>query len=117
MRRSVLLSLAAAGALFLASCTGGAAEKRNLRSPTPEYWRGGTLRIAAMYLGQGRWDPQRTYGIDSGIFDPVASDLPRVFAADRESEGYKLAADMLLGRDPFGGEYVAAFRDGRLGRD
>ena len=54
-------------------------------------------------------------GIDSGIIDPVASDLPRVFAADRDSEPYKLAADMLLGRDPFGGEYVAAFRAGRLG--
>jgi 5-methyltetrahydrofolate--homocysteine methyltransferase len=56
-------------------------------------------------------------GIDSGIIDPVASDLPRVFAADRESEAYKLAADMLLGSDPFGGEYVAAFRDGRLGTE
>ncbi len=54
-------------------------------------------------------------GIDSGIIDPVASDLPRVFAADRESEPYRLAANMLLGHDPFGGEYVAAFRDGRLG--
>ena len=56
-------------------------------------------------------------GIDSGIIDPVASDLARVFAADRDSEGYRLAADMLLGRDPFGGEYVAAFRDGRLGSE
>ena len=54
-------------------------------------------------------------GIDSGIIDPVASDLPRVFGADRDSEPYRLAADMLLGRDPFGGEYVAAFRAGRLG--
>ncbi len=54
-------------------------------------------------------------GIDSGIIDPVASDLSRVFGADRDSEPYRLAADMLLGRDPFGGEYVAAFRAGRLG--
>jgi 5-methyltetrahydrofolate--homocysteine methyltransferase len=53
-------------------------------------------------------------GIDSGIIDPVASDLGRVFAADRDAEGYRLAADMLLGRDPFGGGYVAAFRAGRL---
>ncbi len=53
-------------------------------------------------------------GIDSGIIDPVASDLARVFAADRDAEAYRLAADMLLGRDPFGGEYVAAFRAGRL---
>ena len=56
-------------------------------------------------------------GVDSGIIDPVASDLARVFAADRESEPYRLAADMLLGRDPFGAEYVAAFRDGRLGTE
>lgn len=56
-------------------------------------------------------------GIDSGIIDPVASDLPRVFATDRDSEPYRLAADMLLGRDPFGGEYVAAFREGRLGAE
>ena len=54
-------------------------------------------------------------GIDSGIIDPVASDLPRVFGADRDSEPYRLAADMLLGRDPFGGAYVLAFREGRLG--
>jgi Pterin binding enzyme len=56
-------------------------------------------------------------GIDSGIIDPVASDLVRVFGADRETEPYRLAADLLLGRDPFGGEYVAAFRDGRLGAE
>jgi 5-methyltetrahydrofolate--homocysteine methyltransferase len=56
-------------------------------------------------------------GIDSGIIDPVASDLEHVFAADRGAEAYGLAADMLLGRDPFGGEYVAAFREGRLGAE
>jgi 5-methyltetrahydrofolate--homocysteine methyltransferase len=53
-------------------------------------------------------------GIDSGIIDPIASDLGRVFTADRGSEPYRLAADLLLGRDPYGGEYVAAFRAGRL---
>jgi hypothetical protein len=53
-------------------------------------------------------------GIDGGIIDPVASDLARVFSQDRSSEPYRLAADLLLGRDPFGGEYVAAFREGRL---
>ncbi len=56
-------------------------------------------------------------GIDSGIIDPVASDLGRVFSADRDSEPYRLAADMLLGRDAFGGEYVLAFREGRLGTE
>jgi len=53
-------------------------------------------------------------GIDSGIIDPVASDLARVFAAERESRPYQLAADLLLGRDPFGGSYVTAFRAGEL---
>ncbi len=53
-------------------------------------------------------------GIDSGIIDPVASDLDRVFAADRDAEPYRLATDLLLGRDPFGAEYVSAFRAGRL---
>jgi len=56
-------------------------------------------------------------GIDGGIIDPVASDLARVFAADRDGEAYRLAADLLLGRDPFGGAYVAAFRAGRLTAD
>ena len=56
-------------------------------------------------------------GIDSGIIDPVASDLARVFGADRDSEQYRLAADMLLGRDAFGVEYVLAFREGRLGAE
>jgi 5-methyltetrahydrofolate--homocysteine methyltransferase len=54
-------------------------------------------------------------GIDSGIIDPIASDLGRVFTADRSTRPYRLAEDMLLGRDPFGGAYVAAFRAGELG--
>ena len=54
-------------------------------------------------------------GIDSGIIDPVASDLDRIFAADREAEPWRLAADLLADRDPFGAAYVAAFRAGRLG--
>lgn len=56
-------------------------------------------------------------GIDSGIIDPIASDLAGVFSADQGAEPYRLAADMLLGRDPFGAEYVAAFREGRLGAE
>ncbi len=53
-------------------------------------------------------------GADSGIVDPVASDLGRVFAIDRESEGYRLAADLLLGRDLYGGDFLAAYRRGEL---
>ena len=53
-------------------------------------------------------------GIDSGIIDPVASDLARVFGADRAVERYRLAVDLLEGRDAFGAAYVAAFRAGML---
>ncbi len=53
-------------------------------------------------------------GIDSGIIDPIASDLGVVFALDRDTRPYRLAADMLLGRDLFGSEYVAAYRAGEL---
>ncbi len=53
-------------------------------------------------------------GVDSGIVDPVANDLGRVFDADRTTEAYRLAADLLLGRDPFGSAYLGAFRSGRL---
>jgi cobalamin-dependent methionine synthase I len=54
-------------------------------------------------------------GIDSGIIDPIASDLERVFRADRTTEAWQLAQDLLEARDPFGGEYMMAFRSGRLG--
>jgi 5-methyltetrahydrofolate--homocysteine methyltransferase len=53
-------------------------------------------------------------GADSGIVDPVASDLERVFAIDRDSEGYRLAADLLLGRDLYGADFMAAYRRGEL---
>ncbi len=53
-------------------------------------------------------------GIDSGIVDPVASDLGRLFGADRDAPSYRLASDLLLGRDAYGAEYMAAFRAGRL---
>ena len=82
----------------------------------------GLLEVAAAAAGgffmlSGAVDCCAEAGIDSGIIDPVASDLGRVFSADRDSEGYRLAADMLLGRDPFGGEFVGAFREGRLGAE
>jgi 5-methyltetrahydrofolate--homocysteine methyltransferase len=53
-------------------------------------------------------------GADSGIVDPVATDLARVFALERTSEAARLAEAVLTGADPFGGEFLAAFRDGRL---
>lgn len=56
-------------------------------------------------------------GFDSGIVDPVASDLARVFGADRGAASWRLAEDLLLGRDTYGAAYLAAFRAGRLGAE
>lgn len=53
-------------------------------------------------------------GADSGIIDPVASDPRRIFAQDRSTRAYRLAADLLTGRDPYGMEFLAAYRAGEL---
>lgn len=53
-------------------------------------------------------------GADSGIIDPVANDLGAVFSVDREAAPYRLAADLLLGRDLYGADFVAAYRRGEL---
>ncbi|HTM47299.1 MAG TPA: dihydropteroate synthase [Bryobacteraceae bacterium] len=53
-------------------------------------------------------------GADSGIVDPVANDLNRVFLADRESKPYQLAQEMLLGRDRSCRNYLRAYRKGEL---
>lgn len=54
-------------------------------------------------------------GADSGIVDPVASNLNRIFLADKQSKAYQLAEDMLLGRDPGCASFIAAYRDGEIG--
>jgi len=53
-------------------------------------------------------------GADSGIIDPVASDPRRIFAQDRSTRAYRLAAALLAGRDPYGMEFLSAFRAGEL---
>ena len=53
-------------------------------------------------------------GADSGIIDPVMNPLADVFAADRDSEPYRLAEDVLLGRDEFCMNYITAWRKGAL---
>ncbi len=53
-------------------------------------------------------------GADSGIIDPVTSRLDRVFSMDRDSSPYKLAEDMLLGRDQFCKKFLRAYRKGEL---
>ncbi len=54
-------------------------------------------------------------GADSGIVDPVANDLTRVFVADKESPRYQLALDMLMGRDRNCKNFLRAYRKGELG--
>jgi len=54
-------------------------------------------------------------GADSGIIDPVANDLRRIAGLDRGTRPYQLAANLLTGADPYGGEFLMAFRAGALG--
>lgn len=49
-------------------------------------------------------------GADSGIIDPVMSNPKEVFAVDRTSKTYKLAEDVLLGRDEFCATYIRTWR-------
>lgn len=53
-------------------------------------------------------------GADSGIVDPVANDLDRVFTADKNARPYQLAQDMLLGRDRNCKDFLRAYRKGEL---
>ena len=54
-------------------------------------------------------------GADSGIVDPVSSGLNEVFGLDRESLPYRLAEDVLLGKDEHCAKYIRAWRQGELG--
>ena len=54
-------------------------------------------------------------GIDSGITDPIQSNLPAIFNLDTDSEPVKLAMEVLLGKDDFCMNYIQAYRGGRLG--
>lgn len=53
-------------------------------------------------------------GADSGIVDPVANNIDRVFAVDRETQPFRLAADVLTGADRNCRAYLKAFRAGEF---
>ncbi len=53
-------------------------------------------------------------GADSGIIDPIQVSLDAVLALDPADEKFRLAQAALTGEDPFGMNYLEAFRDGRL---
>ena len=49
-------------------------------------------------------------GLDSGIIDPNLSPPAQVFAMDRDSDDYRLAEDVILGRDEGCRAYIKAWR-------
>ena len=53
-------------------------------------------------------------GADGGIMDPVASPPETILAIDRTDPHYKLAEDVMLGRDEHCMAYIRAWRKGRL---
>ena len=52
-------------------------------------------------------------GADGGILDPVASPPEAILAIDRTDPGYKLAEDVLMGRDEHCMAYIRAWRKSR----
>jgi len=53
-------------------------------------------------------------GADSGIVDPVLNPIARLETLDRTSDTYRLAEDVLLGRDEYCASYIRAWRKGQL---
>ena len=53
-------------------------------------------------------------GGDGGIIDPVQMPVADIASMDTGAESFQLAKAVLDGTDMFGGEYIAAFRDGRI---
>jgi 5-methyltetrahydrofolate--homocysteine methyltransferase len=53
-------------------------------------------------------------GVDSGIVDPIAASFDRIYGFAPDDAPYRLAANLLEGRDAYGMEYLAAFRAGAL---
>ena len=53
-------------------------------------------------------------GADGGILDPVASPAAAILAIDRDDPRYRLAEDVMLGRDEHCKAYIRAWRKGAL---
>jgi len=53
-------------------------------------------------------------GADGGIVDPLQINVNVLNALDPESESFKLAHDLLTGKDDFGMNYITASREGKL---
>ena len=53
-------------------------------------------------------------GIDSGIIDPVQTNIRNVFEIDTSTQGFRVTSEMLLGKDDFCMNYLDAYRAGDL---
>ena len=53
-------------------------------------------------------------GADCGIVDPVATDVRRIMSIDNQNAQYRLAEDVLLGRDRNCKNFLRAYRKGEL---
>jgi len=53
-------------------------------------------------------------GADSGILDPITTRLESIRQADRENSAFRLAEDVLMGRDEGCRRYIEAWRQHRL---
>ncbi|MDE2754958.1 MAG: dihydropteroate synthase [Acidobacteriota bacterium] len=53
-------------------------------------------------------------GADSGIIDPVASNLQSILSMDRQANTYRMTEDLLLGRDRHCKNFLRAYRKGEL---
>jgi hypothetical protein len=69
---------------------------------------------ARRLLGDVYLDLAAQNGLDSGIVDPVATNLRAALTPDRDSEAYRMAADFIEGRDLYGMDFIEAFREGRF---
>ncbi len=53
-------------------------------------------------------------GADGGIVDPFQINAATLEAVDTQTDSFKLTSDLLKGDDPFGAEFIAAYREGKL---
>ncbi len=53
-------------------------------------------------------------GADSAILDPTSSPLTDIFSIDRDAPAYRLAEDVLLGKDEYCTRFIRAYRKGEL---
>jgi 5-methyltetrahydrofolate--homocysteine methyltransferase len=53
-------------------------------------------------------------GADGGIVDPFQVNADILESLDTESEAFKLASDLLLGKDDFGMNFITASREGKV---